>query len=126
VKKEAFPSTIREAIEAALDKQATKLTVLDLSGLGAFAEYFLLCTAGSTPQMRAIADAVEEKLHREGRRPEHREGGTESEWLLLDYGEFVVHIFSERGREYYDLERLWRVAPKWSAPEEQEAGPRAE
>jgi ribosome-associated protein len=126
VREEAFPSTIGRAIEAALDKQATKLAVLDLTGLGAFAEYFVLCTAGSTPQMRAIADAVEENLNHEGRRPEHREGGTESEWLLLDYGEFVVHIFSERGREYYDLERLWRAAPKWSAPEAQEVVPEAE
>ncbi len=115
-----FPAAIRGAIEAAQSKQALRLTVLDLSGLGAFAEYFLVCTAGSPPQMRAIADAVEERIEKEGRRPEHREGGTESSWLLLDYGEFVVHVFSEKGREYYDLERLWRAAPKWEAPEERE------
>ena len=86
------------------------MTLLDLSGLGAFTDYFLLCTGMSTPQVQAICDAIEEKLDLHGVRPEHREGRNGSEWLLLDYGAFIVHIFSERVRHFYDLERLWRVA----------------
>jgi ribosome-associated protein len=99
---------IRLAVEAAQQKQAGAITVLDLRGTGAFAEYFLLCSGESTPQLRAIADAIEEGLHKHGRRLSHREGRQSAEWLLLDYGNFIVHIFSERAREYYDLERLWR------------------
>ena len=97
---------IRWAVEAAQDKQAGDITVLNLSGAGAFAEYFLLCSGRSQPQIRAIAEAVDERLARAGMRLAHREGKDSAEWLLLDYGSFVVHIFSERAREYYDLERL--------------------
>jgi ribosome-associated protein len=86
------------------------VTLLDLTGLGAFTDYFLLCTGLSTPQVQAICDAIEEQLDRHGIHPEHREGRNGSEWLLLDYGGFIVHIFSERVRHYYDLERLWRIA----------------
>ena len=101
---------LRWAIEAAQNKQAASVTLLDLTGLGAFTDFFLLCTGLSTPQVQAICDAIEEQLDRRGIRPEHREGRNGSEWLLLDYGSFIVHIFSERVRIYYDLERLWRIA----------------
>lgn len=101
---------LRWAIEAAQDKKAVGVTLLDLTGLGAFTNYFLLCTGLSTPQVRAICDAIEERLQSHGLRPLHREGRQGAEWLLLDYGGFIVHIFSERLREYYDLERLWRQA----------------
>jgi len=104
------------AIEAAQDKQAVDVTVLNLSAVGAFAEYFLLCSGHSTPQIRAIAEAIEERLARHGIRLAHREGKGEAEWVLLDYGYFVVHIFSERAREYYDLERLWRTAERVNFP----------
>jgi ribosome-associated protein len=86
------------------------VTLLDLTGLGAFTNFFLLCTGLSTPQVQAICDAIEEQLEPHGVRPEHREGRSGSEWLLLDYGGFIVHIFTERVRLYYDLERLWRMA----------------
>ena len=89
---------IRAAVEAAQDKQAVDITVLNLSGAGAFAEYFLLCSGQSQPQIQAIGEAIEERLHREGRRVAHREGKSSAEWVLLDYGDFVVHIFSERAR----------------------------
>jgi ribosome-associated protein len=101
---------LRWAIEAAQGKKAAGLTLLDLTGLGAFTDYFLVCTGQSTPQVRAICDGIEETLHVHGLRPFHREGRSGAEWLLLDYGSFIVHIFSERLREYYDLERLWRQA----------------
>ena len=103
---------IRWAVEAAQDKQAVDIAVLNLEGAGAFAEYFLLCSGRSQPQIKAIAEAIEERLDREGTHLAHREGKANAEWVLLDYGPFVVHIFSERAREYYDLERLWRNAER--------------
>ena len=109
---------IRWAVEAAQDKQAVDITVLKLPGAGAFAEYFLLCSGHSQPQIQAIGEAIEERLGSQGVRLAHREGKSGAEWVLLDYGAFVVHIFSERARSYYDLERLWRTAERitFSAP----------
>ena len=113
------------AIEAAQNKKAGAITVLDLTGLSAFTDYFLLCTGYSTPQVEAISDAVEGALKAYGLRPQHREGRSGAEWLLLDYGSFIVHILTERLRLFYDLERLWRMghridfdesAPGSSAP----------
>jgi ribosome-associated protein len=107
---ETLRPELRWAIEAAQNKQAAGLTLLDLRGLGAFTEYFLLCTGLSTPQLRAISEGIEESLHAHGLRPLHREGRAGAEWLLLDYGGFIVHILSKRLRHFYDLERLWRQA----------------
>lgn len=107
---ETLRPELRWAIEAAQDKQAVAVTLLDMTGLGAFTDAFLVCTGFSTPQVQAIGDAVEQKLKEHGLRPEHREGRSGAEWLLLDYGRFIVHIFTERLRRYYDLERLWRTA----------------
>jgi ribosome-associated protein len=107
---------IRWAVEAAQDKQAVDITALKLTGAGAFVEYFLLCSGSSSPQIQAICDAIDERLHRHGVRLLHREGKGESEWMLMDYGDFIVHIFSERAREYYALERLWRSAERIDFP----------
>lgn len=101
---------VLSAIKAAQDKKAGAITLLDLTGLGAFTDYFLLLTGYSTPQVEAISDAVEQALKACGLRPQHREGRTGAEWLLLDYGGFIVHIFTERLRLFYDIERLWRMA----------------
>lgn len=109
-------SEIRWAVEAAQDKQAVDITVLNLEAAGAFAEYFLLCSGRSQAQIKAIAEAIEERLDRHGVGLAHREGKTNAEWVLLDYGSFVVHVFSERAREYYDLERLWRDAERIEFP----------
>jgi ribosome-associated protein len=109
-------SEIRWAVEAAQEKQAVDITVLNLTGTGAFAEFFIICSAQSPPQLRAIGDAIEERLHREGIRPAHREGKSSAEWELLDYGYIVAHVFSERARQYYDLERLWRHAERIDFP----------
>jgi ribosome-associated protein len=109
-----FRPEIRWAVEAAQEKQALDITVLRLTG--AFAEYFLLCSGQSTPQLQAISDAIEERLGRQRVRLAHREGKAGAEWVLLDYGGFVVHIFSDRARQYYDLERLWRTAERVDFP----------
>ena len=114
---------IRLAVEAAQDKQAVDVTVLKLSGTVAFAEYFLLCSGESSPQIRAIAEAIEERLQQHGVRVAHREGKVGAEWVLLDYGGFIVHIFSPRAREYYDLERLWRSAERFHFPSPGESAP---
>ncbi len=105
---------IRWAVEAAQEKQAVDITVLKLTG--AFAEYFLLCSGQSTPQLQAISDAIEEKLGRQHVRLAHREGKIGSEWVLLDFSSLVVHIFSDRARQFYDLERLWRTAERVDFP----------
>jgi len=113
VKLETLPQGVRLAVEAAQNKKAAGITVLDLSGLGAFTQYFVICTGFSTPQVQAICTEVEGQLHKEMKRsPEHREGQRSAEWALLDFGSFVVHVFSEQARRYYDLERLWRSAAK--------------
>jgi ribosome-associated protein len=123
VKLDTLSSEIRWAVEAAQDKQAVGITLLKLSG--AFADYFLVTSGQSAPQIQAIADAIEEKLGRERVRVLHREGKSGAEWVLLDYGFFVVHIFSERAREYYDLERLWRNAERIDFPAADERTPGA-
>jgi len=119
VKLESLPQGVRLAVEAAQNKKAAGITVLDLSGLGAFTQHFVICTGFSTPQVQAICTEVEEQLHKEMKRsPEHREGHRSAEWALLDFGSFVVHVFSEQARRYYDLERLWRSAAKFEIADE--------
>ena len=113
---DSLRAEIRWAIEAAQNKQAENVTVLCLKDLGAFAEYFLLCTGMSAPQMQAIGDEIEEQLGRRRVRISHREGRGDAEWVLLDYSSFVVHIFTPHARLYYDLERLWRSAPRVDVP----------
>ena len=121
MKIESLPQGVRLAVEAAQNKKAAGITVLDLSGVGAFTEYFVICTGYSTPQVQAICTEVEEQLHKSlGRSPEHREGQRSAEWALLDFGGFVVHVFGEQARRYYDLERLWGFAPKLDIPDEPE------
>lgn len=105
-----FPAALHWAIRAALDKKAEDVLVLDLTPLGAFTEYFLICSGSSGRQVQAISDAVEEKLARGGSLHARPEGYLTAEWVLLDYGDFIAHIFSQRARLYYDLERLWRAA----------------
>ena len=118
---DSLPQGVRLAVEAAQNKKAAAITVLDLSGVGAFTSFFVICTGFSTPQVQAICTEVEEQLHKNmGRSPEHREGRASSEWALLDFGSFIVHVFSEQARHYYDLERLWRSAPKLAIPDEGE------
>jgi ribosome-associated protein len=117
VRFESLPQGVRLAVEAAQEKKAAGITVLDLSAAGAFTDYFVVCTGFSTPQVQAICTEIEGQLYKNLRRsPEHREGHRSAEWALLDFGGFVVHVFSEQARRYYDLERLWRMAPKLELP----------
>jgi ribosome-associated protein len=104
--------TLKIAAKAADDKKAHDLVALDISEIASFANYFLLCTGDSSRQMQAIADEVEEKLKAFGIRPSHVEGYQNAEWILLDYMDLVIHIFSKDARTYYDLERLWRDGKK--------------
>jgi len=121
VKLESLPKGVRLAVEAAKEKKAAGITVLELSAAGAFTDYFVICTGFSTPQVQAICTEVEEQLYKNlGRLPEHREGQRSAEWALLDFGGFVVHVFGEQARRYYDLERLWRSAPKLEIPDDAE------
>lgn len=108
---------LSEAIEAALDKKAQDAVVLELAGICSFTDYFLVCTGTSTRHNQTIADGVQDSLKQHGVRPLHVEGHTEGEWILLDYVDFVVHIFSSRAREFYDLERLWRAGKRRDANE---------
>ncbi|HEY2645793.1 MAG TPA: ribosome silencing factor [Candidatus Acidoferrales bacterium] len=109
-KKDSLRPHLRAAIEAALDKQASEVTLLDLEGLGAFTNHFLLCTGFSSRQVEAICDEVEYKVEESGTRLLHREGRSGADWMLLDFGGLVVHVFTEHARRFYDLERLWRAA----------------
>ncbi|HUX10611.1 MAG TPA: ribosome silencing factor [Terriglobia bacterium] len=111
-------ANLREAIRAAQGRKAVNLTVLDVGDICSFTDYFLICSGTSTRHTRAISDAIQEDLKKKwGLLPTHLEGYTQSEWILMDYFDFVIHIFSERARGFYDLERLWKVAPRVTVPE---------
>ena len=104
---------VSEAILACQDKKAEQVTILELEkDSGAFTDYFVVCSGTNPRQVQAIADAVDERLEALGIRVTHKEGYKQAEWVLLDYTDFVVHIFSETARQYYDLERLWKSATK--------------
>jgi ribosome-associated protein len=104
---------INSAIQACLDKKAEELTILEMEkGSGAFTDYFVLCSGTNPRQIQAIADEVEMRLKAAGLRPAHVEGYKQAEWVLVDYVDFVVHVFSEKARKFYDLERLWKSAKK--------------
>ena len=98
------------AAQAAEAKQARNLVVLDVRSCTSFTDYFVICSGANSRQIQAIADEVEQSLKKQGEYPTSVEGYENAEWVLVDYGDFVVHIFSEKARTYYDLERLWRDA----------------
>jgi ribosome-associated protein len=115
-KHEALKQQIAEAMAACQDKKAESLTILEMEkGSNAFTDYFLICSGVNPRQVQAIADEVEERLEKSGQRVTHKEGYAQAEWVLLDYVDFVVHIFSEKARQYYDLERLWKTAKRLQA-----------
>ena len=106
---------LKIAVNAADDKKAYDLVALDISQIASFANYFLLCTGDSNRQIQAIANEVEQQLKAFGIRPSHVEGYQNAEWILMDYLDLVVHIFSKNARAYYDLERLWRDGKRLDA-----------
>jgi ribosome-associated protein len=103
---------LRRAIEAAQEKKAGDLVVLDLRGLASFTDFFLLATGSSNRQLKTIAAAIEEELAGNGVKPGHVEGYPHGDWILMDYVDFVVHVFTPRSRAYYNLERLWGDAER--------------
>lgn len=100
----------REAVKAADAKQAKDIRVLDLRDVSAFADFFVICTGGNSKQIQAIADEVQSQLKKLGETANSVEGYRNAEWVLMDYGDYLIHVFSEKARTYYDLERLWRDA----------------
>jgi ribosome-associated protein len=110
-RKPRLPKAVSTAVRAALDKKALDVVVLDLRKAGGFTDYFVLCTGGNPRQIQAISDGIEDTLRSElGEKPALVEGVERSEWILLDYFNFVVHVFSRDCRAFYGLERLWGSA----------------
>ena len=101
----------RQMVDIASDKQASDIVLLDLRDLAAFAEFFVVLNGESPPQLKAIADGIDDAMGKQGVRLHHREGSPDSGWVLLDFGDIVVHIFDPERREFYALDRVWRLAP---------------
>jgi ribosome-associated protein len=111
MKKNDSKQQVAAAIQACLDKKAEELSILEMEkGSGAFTDYFVLCSGTNPRQVQAIADEVELRLKATGLRPSSVEGYKQAEWILVDYVDFIVHVFSEKARKFYDLERLWKTA----------------
>jgi ribosome-associated protein len=107
-----FDERIRRTINAAWEKKALDVTVLDLREIASFTDYFVIATGTNRRQVQAISDEVVEQLKHSGTRAARVEGYQTAEWILVDYGDFVVHVFDEKARRFYDLERLWREASR--------------
>ncbi len=107
-----FDERIRAALHAALEKKAIDLTVLDLRGVVTFTDFFIISTGANKRQMQAISDEVVDQLKRRGSPAARVEGYQAAEWILIDYGDFIVHVFDEKARRFYDLEYLWREAKR--------------
>ncbi len=107
---------IESALRAASDKKALDLVVLDLRPVATFTDYFLIASGTNVRQVQAIADEITERLKREGTRAARIEGYQTAEWVLVDYGDFIVHIFEDKARRFYDLERLWREGSRVQLP----------
>lgn len=98
------------AVRAAESKKALNILVLDLQDITSFADYFVICTGTNPRQIQAISDEIGKQLAQQGEQPASIEGFQNAEWILVDYGDYIIHVFSEHARGFYDLERLWRDA----------------
>ena len=116
-KTQRLPKQIATAVKAAADKKALDLVVLDLHDALGFTDYFVIATGTNPRQIKTIADAVTEALAEAGIKPAHVEGYAQSEWILLDYFDFIVHVFAPETRAFYGLERLWGSAQRVEVPE---------
>jgi ribosome-associated protein len=112
-----FPAEVVRAAELALERKAQDVVVLDLRGISTATDFFVIATGRSDVQVKAIADHVVDELKKESVRPEHSEGLRGARWVLLDYVDFVVHVFHPEARAFYQLENLWGDAPRWEAPD---------
>jgi ribosome-associated protein len=110
--RKGISAEITAAIAAALDKKAEHLVVLDLTKSSAFTDFFVICTGTNRRQVQAIADAVEDAVGKRGTKPALVEGYDRGDWVLLDYFDFIIHVFMPASREFYNLERLWGDAEK--------------
>jgi ribosome-associated protein len=120
---EDLDERIRAAIHAAGEKKALDIVVLDLRDVASFTDFFAIASGTNVRQVQAIADAVEEHLRKNLRvKPARIEGYNSAEWVLLDYGDFIFHVFEEKSRRFYDLERLWRDAARVELPRETAQG----
>ena len=113
MKQDDLRAQVAIAVRACKEKKAEDIRILRLDAQASgFTDYFVICSGANPRQVQAIADDVDEKLSRAGFEPSHVEGKTQAEWVLLDYVDFVVHIFSQSARKFYDLERLWKTATR--------------
>jgi ribosome-associated protein len=113
MKKNEIRAQVAIAVKACHDKKAENITVLQLDEQSSgFTDYFIVCSGSNPRQVQAIADEIDKSLSAAGVEPKHTEGYNQAEWLLMDYVDFVVHIFSENARKFYDLERLWKTAKR--------------
>ena len=112
MKGRALPQEVTEAVAAVREKKADNIVLLDLTEAASFTDYFLICTTYSSPQSQAVAEEVSRRLSAIGLAPAGREGTDSAEWVLLDYLNLIVHVFQERARSFYDLERLWGKAER--------------
>lgn len=113
---EELDERVCTALRAASDKKALDIVVLDLREIASFTDYFLITSGTNTRQVQAIADEVVEQLKKEGARAARVEGYKTAEWVLVDYGDFIVHVFEDKARKFFDLERLWREAARVPLP----------
>lgn len=111
-----FPDSVRRAAELALDRKAHDVAILDLRGISTATDFFVLASGTSDVQVKAIADHVVDDLKKQNVRPQHVEGLRGARWVLIDYVDFVVHVFHPQARDFYQLENLWGDAPRWDAP----------
>jgi len=111
-----LPAEIKLVVAAALDKKALDVVALDLRKASAFTDFFIICTGGNLRQVKAIADGIDEALRAKGLKPALTEGYSRGDWVLIDYFDFIVHIFSPQTREFYGLERLWGDAKRIEIP----------
>lgn len=115
---EELDERILGALQAAGDKKALDLVVLDLRQIATFTDYFVIASGNNERQVQAISDEVFEQLKKSGTAAARVEGYKSAEWILLDYGDFIVHVFSDKARKFYDLERLWRESKRIALPSE--------
>lgn len=115
----AITIEVGEVVRAAQDRKALDLVLLELGAASSFTDFFLICSGTSTRHTQAICDGIVERLKKSGIAPAHVEGYARAEWILIDYLSFVVHVFVERARQFYDLERLWKQAHRLELPAEQ-------
>ncbi|HKU73731.1 MAG TPA: ribosome silencing factor [Pyrinomonadaceae bacterium] len=115
---EGLDERVLAALHAASEKKAIEPVVLDLREIASFTDYFLIVSGANERQVQAIADEVYETLKKSGHAAARMEGYKTAEWILLDYGDFVVHVFEQKARKFYDLERLWRESKRVELPAE--------